>query len=345
MATFEKAQKYLNALIVNQGIAGEHLSALLHEKTVSSLSIEEFIELLMRTKKPKIYAESAIFGDGTDWNQIELSILGDIGISVPVVVYDNGLHSNPDVHKTSFLATLLYVPGALLRNDHGKPAADWDEVTQENQINFSKYYNLYERRLLPLFRYTNIVSGEKNKQAFITIPGLGCGQFAGPFKSSLKNFLKDVLVEFLEKHSQQFKNIRAVYYDPYRQSANERFEIDGISLLVRPLLNGNKHKPQLCSPKAYEEEGDDFSNCKLFSFVAWDHVSWPGNDFFGGHRSTDDGVKAAATNSMAIMTGFEGAYNPVLNVYEPPSEYRYWEEVVYKNKLYIHVQDNLKIIY
>jgi len=42
----------------------------------------------------------------------------------------------------------------------------------------------------------------------------------------------------------------------------------------------------------------------------WDHVSWPGNDFYGGSRSTDDGVKAAATDSMAALTGVEGRYAP-----------------------------------
>ena len=56
--------------------------------------------------------------------------------------------------------------------------------------------------------------------------------------------------------------------------------------------------------------GDDFSGCILFSIVAWDHVSWPGNDYFGGSRSTDDGVKAAATDSMAVLTGIEGHYDP-----------------------------------
>ena len=39
----------------------------------------------------------------------------------------------------------------------------------------------------------------------------------------------------------------------------------------------------------------------LFSVVAWDHVSWPGNDFYAGQRKTDDGVKAAATTAMQIV--------------------------------------------
>ena len=70
---------------------------------------------------------------------------------------------------------------------------------------------------------------------------------------------------------------------------------------VRPLVkNANPH-PQLCRPTVYQERNDDFSNRDLYSIVAWDPVSWPGNDFYRDMRSTDDGVKVAATNSMPRM--------------------------------------------
>jgi hypothetical protein len=96
---------------------------------------------------------------------------------------------------------------------------------------------------------------------------------------------------------------------PFSECSNAQLEIHGISLMVRPLLQGNLAKSQLCPPQAYAEVGDDFTGCLLFSMVAWDHVSWPGNDFFAGSRCTDDGVKAAATNSMAVLTGIEGRYD------------------------------------
>ena len=96
---------------------------------------------------------------------------------------------------------------------------------------------------------------------------------------------------------------------PFSECSNAQLEIHGISLKVRPLLQGNLAKSQLCPPQAYAEVGDDFTGCLLFSMVAWDHVSWPGNDFFAGSRCTDDGVKAAATNSMAVLTGIEGRYD------------------------------------
>lgn len=81
-------------------------------------------------------------------------------------------------------------------------------------------------------------------------------------------------------------------------------------------------------PVDYEEPGDDFSGCTLYSIVVWDHVSRPGNDLFIGARATDDGVKAAVTSSMAALTGLEGHYDLKLGQYQPPQPYRTLGEVV-----------------
>ena len=114
----------------------------------------------------------------------------------------------------------------------------------------------------------------------------------------------------------RFPHIKAIYYDPYQECANARTEIGHISFLVRPLTHGNDDKPQLCPPAQYEERAGEFADCDLFSLVAWDHVSWPGNDFYIGSRATDDGVKAAATDTMRVMTGVAGRYNRLTYQYE-----------------------------
>lgn len=349
--TYEKAKNYLGELKAGK-TAGYYLNQQLTDRNLSQVIAEEFIELLLRTKKPQIFAESVVSGDGSDWNQEELSILGDISIATPVTVYDNGRHTNPKVHQCPFQGTLLFVPGALLRNGRNHIPADWKEVTKDEQINPESYYQLYERRLLPAFMYANDVMKTQSKMGLITIPGLGCGQFAGRFRGQLGTHLKVALTKFLEKHGAKLSNIKAVYYDPYRECSNERFEIAGINFLVRPLTQGNEGKSQLCHPRDYEEEGDDFSDCELFSVVAWDHVSWPGNDFYLGSRATDDGVKAAATSVMAVMTGIEGQYDTRVNQYNPPSKYRCWEEVIsprglgaanVKDTVELEVKDNLTI--
>ena len=78
---------------------GSHPSTSLQNTDISQLQVEEFIELIVRTKQPQIFAESSLKGDGSDWAPTELSILADIAIAVPVEVFDKGLHRNPVIHK------------------------------------------------------------------------------------------------------------------------------------------------------------------------------------------------------------------------------------------------------
>jgi hypothetical protein len=303
------------------------------------LSDKEFLSLLLNTKSPQIFAESEVAGDGSDWNLTELGILGDLSIAVPVTIFDNAHHTAPIPHAEPFPGTLIFTPGALLRNGCGCPPADWDEVTEgSGQIQAEGYYGLYERRLLPVFQHVESTAALQNKPALLTIPGLGCGQFAGPFRGQLGAALQTVLERFLQHHGPSFPNLKIVYFDPYSECANHADQIHDISFRVRPLLQGNSGKTQLCHPSSYEEPGEDLSDHLLFSIVAWDHVSWPGNDFFVGSRCTDDGVKAAATNSMAVLTGIEGTYHPQRGAYLPPTPYRTWGDVVRQNRLKLRTE-------
>ena len=342
---YQKAETYrLELTTKGLSIAGLYLQQELKDLEIENLNTESFIDHLFATKPTLIFAESAVYGNGKDWNQNELSILGDIGVATLVEVYDDGKHYQPTIHKQSFSATLLFIPGALLRNGRGNTPVDWDEVTLNDEINPTAYQALYERRILPLLIYANQQAKLADKTAFITLPGLGCGQFAGPFEKQLGVHLKDTLIAILDKHARELPYIKAVYFDPYNECESERLEFGSVSLLIRPLTKGNQDKSQLCPPTTYAEEGDDYSNCLLFSVVAWDHVSWPGNDFYAGSRSTDDGVKAAASNSMMAMTGIEGKYNPVTHTYDPPTNYRTWTEVVTQNNLKIKVTQNLSVL-
>lgn len=332
--TRTRLSEYLASLQAGSTFTGKLLKDNLAGLDLAMLTEDRFLDALLNTKPPQIFAESAVAGDGSDWNLTELGILGDISIAVPVTIFDNGHHTAPVPHATPFKGTLVFTPGALLRNGRGQTPADWAEVTHaDGTLDREGYYGLYERRLLPVFQHVNANAGTLGKHALITVPGLGCGQFAGPFAGQLGVELQAVLERFLTEHGGSFPHIKAVYFDPYSQCSNSRQEIHGISLMVRPLLQGNAGKSQLCPPSAYAEDGDDFSNCVLFSIVAWDHVSWPGNDYFGGSRCTDDGVKAAATDSMAVLTGIEGHYDPHRGAYLPPTPYCRWDEAVRQNRL------------
>ncbi|KAG7343453.1 hypothetical protein IV203_021398 [Nitzschia inconspicua] len=313
---------------------------------------------LLNTKKPQVFAESEMIGRAEDdWSPMELEILGDVSIAVPVTIFDDGKHyySDAQVHEPPFEGTLLYVPGALLTNGHGEIPCDLSRIKSRDGHNRSIDPDLlnafYERRILPCLLYANQVCKDKSKKAFITIPGLGCGQFAGSFRGQMGKLLQDAMEHILTKHGEQLDSIQALYYDPYNECNNQRKMIHNIVFMVRPLCKtptGKKAKSQLCHPKVYEEEefGDDFSDCEFFSFVAWDHVSWPGNDFWKGSRATDDGVKAAATSSMGVMTGYEGFYDKQYREYRPPRNFTWWEDVVTAFSLEIEVRpgDNFLIL-
>lgn len=308
------------------------------------IEVATLIRCILNTKLPMIFAESEVRGDGSDWTARELSLLGDIGIATDVTIFDDGRHSRPRMHDQPFKGHLLFVPGALLRCDSGGVPADREAVVRDRQIDQQAYEQLYERRLLPLLLHADTKAAASGTLALVTIPGLGCGQFAGPFKGTVGEHLRNALIALLEQYGRLLPNIAAIYYDPYSECRNERHRFGDLSFLVRPLTGGNEGKPQLCHPQVYAEEGDDFGGCTLFSFVAWDHVSWPGNDFFGGSRSTDDGVKAAASSSMLAMTGIAGNYDTASNCYLPPAGFSDWGHVIRKLDLRLEVEGRLKVI-
>jgi hypothetical protein len=103
----------------------------------------------------------------------------------------------------------------------------------------------------------------------------------------------------------------------------DRAAIGGIDFRARPLATGGRSQLSRPADHALDAAGREFpGNCRLFSFVAWDHVSWPGNDFYGGARATDDGVKAAATSAMEVITGVAGLCSKPRNEYLPPEPHR-----------------------
>ena len=87
--TVEKVVVYLEQL-KSGTVAGRYLFDRIKQLDLHQVTTIEFIQLLVRTKRPQIFAEFEIYGNGIDWNQTELSILGDISIVTPVTVYDNG---------------------------------------------------------------------------------------------------------------------------------------------------------------------------------------------------------------------------------------------------------------
>lgn len=333
-----RLQKSLNAVLRQEN------------KATADLSTEQFLQALLATKAPRIFAESEIRGDGSDWTKRELSLLGDINVTMAAKIFDNGVWStaHPDFKEygaaTPLQGNLLFTPGALLnvgRGFKGQSPDYLEVVSPAGEIDQQKYNQLIERRMLPLLVQANDDAQQSGKPAFITLPGIGCGAFAGEFRGEMGSHLNIALQALLQKHGSQLPHIKAVYLDTFNECKNQQQFIHGIAYRVRPATQ-NPGKPQLATPQTYAEQGDDFSNCTLYKIVAWDHVSLPGNDFFVNDRNTDDGVSAAATNSMESVTGITGRY--ISGKYLPPQGYQDWEDVVLRHNLQLTVKGNVNIV-
>lgn len=340
--TEAELKQYQEQLVLDRSIAGRYLKQALadvSDQALQQLALDEFIERFINTKHPQIFAEMSISGDGSDWTVQELRLLGAIACAVPCTLFDDGLHHKSNPHQIPLEGHLLFVPGPLLRHCSGQNhrACDYDLVTTNAQLDQAKYTQLMTKRLLPSLLWAQQRCKELGKQALITIPGLGCGVFAGKFRGQLELCLETALASILKQYGAQLDHIKALYFDPYRSlqyqtqsfmhSQTSSGQTSTSHLITRPLIpNGH---PQLCYPETYNQEGLDFSDCVLFSVVAWDHVSWPGNDYYIGSRATDDGVKGAASDVIYRLTGFEGSYDQNEEMYLPPSPYPHWQALVF----------------
>jgi hypothetical protein len=336
-----RANDYLTSL-AQGALPGTRLANALRGVDLSLLNTEAFLELLVNTKQPQIYAESEILGNGSDWNQTELAILGSVSCRVEVTVYDDATHVGPHMYRHPHKATLLFVPGALLRNDNGFVAADSTRVLDgSGGINDEELYKLYEERLLPGLLHQNALAAQTGSLLLLTIPGIGCGQFAGRFRGTMGAKVEAVIARLLADHGKQLQQFTNVWFDPYSECSPSDRTINGIELMVRPLLRCQDGQSQLATPYEFDLY---LAAHKLVSIVAWDHCSWPGNDFYVGDRATDDGVKAAATDMMKSVVGFAGKYDPIAAKYQPPSIYKTWQDCVRLNGVQLRVVNNLVVV-
>uniref|UniRef100_A0A8D8Y8X8 Macrodomain effector MavL domain-containing protein n=1 Tax=Cacopsylla melanoneura TaxID=428564 RepID=A0A8D8Y8X8_9HEMI len=347
--SLDKIISFKNDLLSEKLVAGAYLKKSLDTFSKQGVSLEQmsneqFIDLLLSTKLPKVFG-SSIKCDGTDWTRTELLVLGDVNIAMPVEIYDNGVWVLSDghfrTHDPPLQGELLFTPGPLLRGKKMKLPPDLEEISTGASIDQNKYNSMIDRRMTPLLYHANDKAKKEKVSALITIPGVGCGVFAGKYKGQMGERLNKALQYIVTNHAIHWTHISCIYYDPFEECKNEQVVVHSVNYRVRP-RKYNPDRSQLMDPKQYQEPGDDFSKCKLFKIVAWDHVSFPGNNFFEKNsRRTDDGVSAAATNSMEVITGVKGNY--VRGKYLPPRGKTEWKQVVQENQITLRAKGNVNI--
>lgn len=332
--SIKNIEHYKKQLEADINISGKSLRSKLATvfsgKEVKDLTTNEFIELLLATKWPIVFADRQSYVSHLEWSPEDARVLGDIGVAMSVKAFDDGEWCKPKVHSPPLDAYLLYLPGALLVKDCN---VDYSEVVISGVFNEDKYFELYERRILPMLRFANDEALATKKKAIVTVPGMGCGEFARGLGLSLTNYFNDVLKKLLAKYSAQLPEISLVYFAEFAPGVSMSESHKYGNIKYRHTKSGHKdYKNLLERPEEYQiESGEDYSNHILFAFVAWDHVSLPGNDFFVFSRNTDDGVKAAATSSMTSLLGVEGEYDAKKKMYKPKrSDLGNWENIAKK---------------
>lgn len=323
---------------------GKKVSQNLRAQSLRDLSLKDLFEALVNSREPTKYAESEVVGNGSDWTQDELSLMGDMTFACEVEVFDDGKHVSPEVYKKPFTGLLLFMSGALLRNDYGNPIPDEIECVLYGELLPENFEVLIGRRLRPLLKYANRHAKERQTKTVVTIPGVGCGQFAGSvgITHDIAKYLDAAIVRILREEGESLNHIACVRFDPYLNLRDSERKIHGIDYRVRPFLKSMFPRPQLSEIRRLEEEKGEFDKCILSSVVAWDPVSWPGNDFYSGNRSTDDGVKGAATSLMLETTGLKGAYNARLNGYYPEKdEESTWFSLIRKNNIKLLTRNHI----
>ena len=296
---------------------------------IRSLETDNFLNLLLNTKKPKSFAESVVLNsrdankteisdakNEAGWSTDEVDILEDVAICVSIIFYDNGgQKESQKKHQDPFQGELLYMPGPVFSGRAAKHLKTYQQIIHNDKFKEEEFIVTMKKKLLLLFLHANENSTPENP-AFITVPGISYGTKEVP------KALNKAIKQLLEEHHRSLPNIAGIHLDTFATESlgeDEDLERENIGHIIYrkqelEIDHGRDgtRKQQLDKPENFDKR---FDKCKLFSVVAADALSWPGNDMNVGSRATDEEEKTGATNAMTVMTGIEGSYGDIERVY------------------------------
>ncbi|MES2211890.1 MAG: hypothetical protein V4490_01965 [Pseudomonadota bacterium] len=217
-ATLDQIRHYQNRLSLPVGhkdrlVAGLRLAAALNGKSASDLTIEEFVQCLVRTKMPKANSERdwlrvkvGRYKDRANrrfWTDVEVELLSDIAVSVGVTV----------ASTKKRVRILAMAPGLI--STHGR--IDYHSpdrakvITDKGSLNEAAYIDLLKSRLLPIFMYVNTATPDAQK-AVVSMPGMLCGENVDEVLRKNSAWCMDMAVKQLLSEN-TFKKISSVFYD------------------------------------------------------------------------------------------------------------------------------------
>ncbi len=326
---------YLYDIERNPKLMGKKLSRYLIriKKDVKDLTPTDLHQYILRTKEPVIFAEQHVKGDGSDWNVTELEILGDTSFITEVKAYDNGA-SGTDNSALKLKQYKEHLPTQFLISVSGpifkRGTADYKEVVDsDGNIDYAKYYKKIEELLLSTLLAQNEICSEQDLHGIVTLPGIGCGEFADEFRGIMGIYLNAAIKDLLKNHHKSLGAIKGIMFDPFAECKGEICDFGDIKYVVAPSGMGEggntDHHLMVDGKKMYlsqladsEERASFFKAIGLdiepeevlcISFDAADKCSQQGNDAIAGYRTTDEGRKASATDVMGVHSRVEGYYD------------------------------------
>ncbi len=181
--------------------------------------------------------------------------------------------------------------------------------------------------MLSLLSYSNRLK----TKTIVTVPEIGCGAFSGQFSDIISDKFQATLQKIIEKHGAAFPNIAGIYSNYTEEKVYKK-----------PIPHKTGKLPLLEKPEVYAKQLKlPEGKYTLVKAVAWDHISWPGNDFWNNNnRSTDDGASAAASAICYTLTGVKGQYDKKTQKYLPPQGMRDWEQVINDKNLTLKTEED-----
>ena len=304
-----------------------------HKQNPAQLTTKQLLEYLAKTKAPQLYAET----DGVGrWTPEEFAILDQLVLTTKrCKIYGDGgwgasikFITNQNRHLYEKDASFVLISGALLSGDsfesdkYRNARFTANAATRFNIRSIDAFKenaeSIIKANLEPKFRaalcQVNAIAKKEGYSAFVTVPGVGAGCFAGAFQNIIPKILVETICGVL--NNIDHTNIKHVCLDLFERrlidlakTANTNFSHDKFSLIgtgdfnVQFFTKSEHIKASQETSNINKSESSFYSwfeTVKRVKVVAADLASWPGNDINVGSNSTDEGATAGSAIYLTL---------------------------------------------
>jgi hypothetical protein len=287
-----------------------------------SLSDQDFVKLLVSTKRPKLFLESFNI-DGTGiWTREELQLLGDVGILFDdTVADDSGSGTRYDPAQPT---PLFYMPAPCTTENAGDsqaiPGMDIDRIANQGPeseawvLDDKKYSQVMADKAWTTLAALDALAARRDQKIVVRVPS------GEAFNRGLSKDDRQKLPALIEKvwagllAEGAFPHIQAAVFISGAEPVGlgHRVHETASRLIIRPTIRGEVGRRRQYFPALPTAEdclddvdGMDTEGVVIACSVAADHASWPANDANGSSAQTLEGRIGMSSNTREVMLGRE----------------------------------------